>query len=208
MKTGEAVVDGPVTLKGQRTRARLVTAAGEVFCERGFNETRMSDIAERAGVAHGTVYVYFESKSDVLRSVVADLLADIAGYLRGFEAADTASRIAEANERYLRVYSEHARLLQVVEQVGTSDPSFDELLSDFRERHVQRVADGIRRLQSSGSVPPEIEAEVAAPALSAMVEGYARHHRDFDVAEVSRTLTLLWLRALGLTPDGQPPPQP
>ena len=82
MNTGEAVVDGPVTLKGQRTRARLVAAAGEVFCERGFNETRMSDIAERAGVAHGTVYVYFESKSDVLRSVVADLLADIAVDMR------------------------------------------------------------------------------------------------------------------------------
>lgn len=208
MNTGEAVVDGPVTLKGQRTRARLVAAAGEVFCERGFNETRMSDIAERAGVAHGTVYVYFESKSDVLRSVVADLLADIAGYLRGIEAADTAGRIAEANERYLRVYAEHARLLQVVEQVGTSDPSFDDLLSDFRERHVQRVADGIRRLQNRGLVPREIDAEVAAPALSAMVEGYARHNRDFDVAEVSNTLTLLWLRALGLAPDGQPPPQP
>ena len=57
-------------------------------------------------------------------------------------------------------------------------------------------------------VAREIDAEVAAPALSAMVEGYARHNRDFDVAEVSNTLTLLWLRALGLTPPCPPPAHP
>lgn len=188
----------PVTSKGRRTRARLVAAARDVFEERGFNDTRMSDIAERAGVSHGTVYVYFDSKATVLRSVVDELLAEIGAYLRGAEADSAEGRIAEANLRYLQVYADHARLLQVVEQVGTADAAFAELLSSFRAQHVERIAEGIRRLQSQERVPSALDPQVAAGALSAMVEGFARHSPGFEVAAAHDTITLLWLGALGL----------
>ena len=43
-----------------------MAAAREVFAERGFAGTRMGDLADAAGVAHGTVYTYFDTKEDVL----------------------------------------------------------------------------------------------------------------------------------------------
>lgn len=189
---------GPVTDRGRRTRARLVAAARGVFEARGFDATRMSDVAEAAGVSHGTVYVYFESKSALLAAVVQELLAEIGEYLRAVPTeADDVSRIAEANLRYLRVYGQHARLLQVVEQVATADPAFAAVLAAFRARHVARIAEAIRRLQLAGRAA-DLDADVAAAALSAMVEGYARHSPGYDVAAANPTLTLLWLRALGL----------
>ena len=192
----------PVTARGRRTRERLVVTAREVFEERGFNDTRMSDIAERAGVSHGTVYVYFDSKSAVLADVIAALLDEVADYLRVPDADDPAHRISEANLRYLQVHATHARMLQVVEQVATADERFARVLADFRARHVARVADAIRRLQSADRVTSELDPDITAAALSAMVEGYARHFPGYAAEDVHPTLTALWLRSLGL--DGPP----
>src|SRR5271155_5456762 len=62
---------GPRSRKGIETRARLVAAAKEVFEEDGFLDARISDIAEKAGLSHGSFYHYFESKEEVFREVAA-----------------------------------------------------------------------------------------------------------------------------------------
>lgn len=50
------------------TRQRMLRAAHELFCERGYTGTRMADIAERAGVAVQTVYFVFHTKAELLRA--------------------------------------------------------------------------------------------------------------------------------------------
>lgn len=50
--------------------AEILEAALKVFAERGYAATRMDDIAQRAGVTKGTIYLYFESKDAVFRSLV------------------------------------------------------------------------------------------------------------------------------------------
>lgn len=193
-----SVATGPVTDRGRRTRERILGAARGVFEQRGFNDCRMSDIATAAGVSHGTVYVYFDSKEALLAEVVNQVLAEAAGYLRVSDIGDAQQRVAEANLRYLTVYDRNARLLQVVEQVATTDAQFAETLNAFRARHVARVAETIRRLQADGVAAADLDPEVAAAALSAMVEGYARHATGFRVEDAHPTLTRLWLRSLGL----------
>ena len=59
--------------KGIETRARLLGAAKEVFEQDGFLDARISDIAERAGLSHGSFYHYFESKEEVFREVAAEV---------------------------------------------------------------------------------------------------------------------------------------
>lgn len=196
---GDELSGGPVTDRGRRTRDRVVAAAREVFAERGFADTRMSDVAERAGVGHGTVYVYFDSKSALMTAVVDELLAEIGEYLRGGEADEAVGRIAEANLRYLEVYTEHARMLQIVEEAAIAELALARALSEFRAAHVARVEAGIRRLQTEGRASDDVDAGVAAIALSAMVEGYARHAPGYAIDLVHPTLTALWLRGLGLT---------
>ena len=64
---------GPRSRKGVETRARLVAAAKEIFERDGFLDARISDIAEKAGLSHGSFYHYFESKEEVFREVVAEV---------------------------------------------------------------------------------------------------------------------------------------
>jgi len=59
-------------LQKQETRRRLLDAAYQVICERGLMNTRVSDIAQAAGVSHGTVFVHFESLEELIAEVVAE----------------------------------------------------------------------------------------------------------------------------------------
>ena len=53
-------------------KALISRAAIEVFAEKGFHQARVSDVAARAGVADGTIYLYFKNKEDLLLSVFED----------------------------------------------------------------------------------------------------------------------------------------
>ena len=68
-------------------RDRIIAAAISVFAEKGFHAARISDIADKAGVADGTIYLYFRHKEDILLVIfeekMDELLADLAVALRG-----------------------------------------------------------------------------------------------------------------------------
>ncbi len=53
----------------QDRRKSIIQAAIEVFAEKGFHRSRVSDIAREAGVADGTIYLYFKSKDDILITI-------------------------------------------------------------------------------------------------------------------------------------------
>jgi AcrR family transcriptional regulator len=200
----------PVTPRGRRTRDRLLAGAREVFEARGFSDTRMSDISIAAGVSHGTVYTYFESKEAVLRALCTSVSAEV------FEAVrvpddlriDPVRRIEEGNRRYLRVYASHARMLEVVEQAATADPGFRAVLDGLRAGFVEKAKGTLSRFQSDGLADPGVDIEIAGPALVGMVESFARrwyaHGAAYDVEHVVVTLSQLWARAIGLAvPDPQ-----
>ncbi|MGB3040063.1 MAG: TetR family transcriptional regulator C-terminal domain-containing protein, partial [Candidatus Nanopelagicales bacterium] len=126
----------------------------------------------------------------------------------GPEHSDPVDRIAEANRRYLDSFTANARLLQVIEQASTADPQYRRLLSNFRQRYVERAVAGIRRLQADGVADPTLDPYLAGSALCAMVEGFGRQwiarSEEHDRQVVADTLTRLWAQALGLN-DQQVP---
>lgn len=89
----------------------LMTAALQVFAERGFAATRLDEVARRAGVSKGTVYLYFDSKEALFKAAVASAVAPA---LEAGEAiaADPAQAPAEA----LRAF-----VFWWWEQIGASD---------------------------------------------------------------------------------------
>jgi AcrR family transcriptional regulator len=76
-------MEGLATTKWRRRKderpAEILEAALAVFAERGFAATRMDDIARRAGVTKGTIYLYFESKEAVFRSLVSESIGATIG---------------------------------------------------------------------------------------------------------------------------------
>ena len=83
---GTARARGPSPARTARTREGIVAAALDTFLEQGFEGTRMIDVAQRAGVAKGTLYLHFTDKEalfeGVLRQVIEAPLAGLAGLTR------------------------------------------------------------------------------------------------------------------------------
>jgi AcrR family transcriptional regulator len=67
--------DGPRWRRRSEARpGEIVEAALDLFVEKGFAATKMDEIAKRAGVTKGTVYLYFPSKEDLFRAVVEEMM--------------------------------------------------------------------------------------------------------------------------------------
>jgi AcrR family transcriptional regulator len=72
-RSARAATARAVTVRARRKNARsleLLDAALELFVERGFSATRSEDVAARAGVSKGTLYLYFPSKEELLKAVI------------------------------------------------------------------------------------------------------------------------------------------
>jgi AcrR family transcriptional regulator len=205
--TGEKP-SGPRSRKGIETRARLVAAAKEVFELDGFLDARISDIAERAGLSHGSFYHYFESKEEVFREVAAAVEERLQEPLYSviLDSSSTAppfERIHEGIRRNLEAYRDEARIMGVIEQVSRFD---DELRASRHERHhvsSAQIADSIRRLQRHGLADKQLDPDIAAAGLGAMTYRFpemwfVQGLLDCDFDTGVEQLTRLFVNALGL----------
>lgn len=186
----------------ERNRRALIDAARRVFERDGFVAARITDIAEAAGVAHGSFYSHFPGKEEIFAAVVAEVNEEMLNPGPVIEADDPVATIAAANLAYLRAYQRNAKLMALLEQVASVDENFRRIRLQRTEAFLARNARAIRRLQQAGLADPALDAELAALALSTMVSrsAYAAFAlgatRPADVAELAGTLTRLWVNAL------------
>lgn len=96
-------------------RSLITEAAVEVFAERGFHQARVSDIARRAGVADGTIYLYFKNKEDLLLSVFEEKMDELLAGLRD-ALADTSDPL-ERIRRFARFHFDQVRENRSVSEV-------------------------------------------------------------------------------------------
>ena len=199
----------PRSRKGALTRARLIDAAKEVFEEAGFLEARISDIAERAQLSHGSFYHYFESKEQIFREV-ADLQEALLTAVPDDDAETTAAeptefeRILRANRRYLQRYRDNGKIMGVIEEVSRYDPYVNEARMRRQKHFADRAERAIRRLQADGVADAEIDPEIAAVALGSMVARFAElwlieDWAAYDFDHAADQVTRLWANAIGLT---------
>jgi AcrR family transcriptional regulator len=195
------------TVRGQRTRSALLVAARTVFERDGFVNTRITDIAETAGVAHGSFYSYFASKEEIFRAVVAELQAELTRTRteRSQEESTVWSSVLDANRRYLNTWQSHTDLMRLWEDVAILDDEIKSTFDETRQAFVERAEVAMTRMQKAGLVEPDVDVRVASFALTAMVSRFAyvwftrQYPHDFEHA--AEQLTRLWLNALGVPPD-------
>lgn len=159
-----------LTPRGRKTRDALLDAARRVFESVGFLDARVELIAQEAGVSYGTFYRYFESKDDVFGELSNRLFEDM--HRREPAAADLspAERLIASNRSYFQAYRRNAPLMAIIEQVATFNEEFRLLRHEHRRQLIDRTARAIARWQSEGLVPAGLDPELAARAMSAMVD--------------------------------------
>jgi len=182
----------------------ILTAATELAAEGGMAAVQIAAVAARAGIAAGTVYRYFPSKTDL----IAELVAAVAGReLDAMKAAgDAAPGPMSALAASISTFASRAlaeRKLAWAVMAEPVDAEVDAMRLDFRQSLAAEL-EGRIEIAIAGRHLPDQDARVAAPALvGAMMEGLlgplAPTYDDAgQMREAVQTATLLALRALGI----------
>ena len=156
----------PKTKRGRETRNKLLQAAEIEFGERGFYEAAISGITQRAGVALGTFYVYFESKEEVFRALVA-YMGQLTRHWISERIGDSPDRITAEQrgvEAFMEFVHQHSNLYRIVSEAQfVAEDAFREYYMVFADAYRENLA----RAGASGQIR-EGDYEVWAWALIGM----------------------------------------
>ncbi|MGZ8364620.1 MAG: TetR/AcrR family transcriptional regulator [Caulobacteraceae bacterium] len=161
-----AAAKAPKTSRGERTRQRILEAAEAEFGERGFHEAAVSGITQRAGVALGSFYTYFNSKEELYRALVEHMGEITRRWLaeRTGGAPDRLSAERQGIEAFIEFVRAHRSLYRIVMESQFVAP-------DAYRAYYDGFADAYRRGLHSAALNGEIAdgpAEERAWALIGM----------------------------------------
>ena len=140
--------------------AEILAAALEVFAERGFQRARLEEVAKRAGVSKGALYLYFETKADLFRAVVVDAISPNIERVKAVAAADLPLEqvVRMALPMLARQVVSDRRITGVVKLVIAESRNHPELATIWRESvvepGVQLMSGLIAAAQARGEVRP------------------------------------------------------
>jgi TetR/AcrR family transcriptional regulator, fatty acid metabolism regulator protein len=182
---------------------RILDAAVAVFAEKGFFTARISDIADRASVADGTVYLYFKNKEEILMTAINTAFD---AFMR--HARTELEKLTNPAERLRRLAFLHLdalgsnRNLAVVFQMELRQST--RFLSEFSHHHMVEyltlartaISDG----QASGLFCSEVPAKIAANcffgALDEMVTTWVLNQHDYRLANVADMVVDIFLNGM------------
>jgi AcrR family transcriptional regulator len=157
----------PRTARGERTLRKILDAAREEFGERGFSESSIVGITQRAGVALGTFYTYFDSKEALFQALVRDMSAQVRDHVAPVlkESADALDGERRALESFLWFARQHRDVYRIIDEAEFVDAgAYREHYETTADRIAARLASGRDKGEISGDYSDE-DLEILAWAL-------------------------------------------
>jgi AcrR family transcriptional regulator len=177
-------------------RRHILDAAVRVFARKGFHASRVGDIAEEAGVAHGLLYHYFESKDQVLEAVFHENWSVLIARIANVEETDepAAEQLRHIAAIVLRTWLHLPDVVRVVVQEFGRSPELSERIGELTKpiEAIQRViARGIERGEFRRDIDPVFAATVVYGSIDELLTGWVLGRlpaEEEDVATAERTL--------------------
>lgn len=156
----------PRTERGRKTLRLLLDAAAAEFGEKGFHESSVVSITQRAGVALGSFYTYFDSKDSLFQALVRDMSAKVRNTVGPVMAAEADRLDGERKglAEFLRFVRRHKELYRIIDEAEFVDPP------SYRAHYENTVAGYVASLKDAadkGQVRSDVE-EVHAWAIVGM----------------------------------------
>lgn len=184
------------------TRRKLFEAAVTLIAEQGFSSTTVDEIAERAGVAKGTVYYNFASKTVLFEELLRhgiELLTDSlqraadGTAARGGSNVDALDAMIRAGLEFISAYPALTQLY--VAELWRTNRAWQSTLMQVRQQAVAVIETVLRKAISAGELSEEIDIPLTASALFGMVLVAALDWQSFQpersVDEVHSALSRL-----------------
>lgn len=137
-------------------RSEILAAATEVFASKGFDDTLMEEIARAAGLAKGTLYLYFKSKDDIYQAVVRQTLNEVDALTR--RLVDSSPSFADRYAAFIRVriafWQDHDMLYRVILSMGRA-PAYRRQSIGWQSEAVNYLASLLEQGAAVGEFPQQ-----------------------------------------------------
>ena len=145
----------PRTARGERTLRKILDAAQEEFGERGFADSSIVGITQRAGVALGTFYTYFDSKEVVFGAVVRDMSSQVRDAVAPAfkDATDRLDGERRALQAFLEFAQHHRDVYRIVDEAEFVEPA---AYREHYETTAARIAARFADARAAGEVAADL----------------------------------------------------
>ena len=189
--------------RGTDKYQRILDAAVAVFAEKGFFTSRIADIADRADVADGTVYLYFKNKEEILMTAINTAFDAFMSLARTElkKLPDPAERLRRLAFLHLDALGSNRNLAVVFQMELRQSTRF---LSEFSHHHMIEylglVRDAIREAQDTGLFRREMSDKIAANcffgALDEMVTSWVLSENEYPLSNVAGVVVDIFLNGM------------
>jgi TetR/AcrR family fatty acid metabolism transcriptional regulator len=191
-------------------REAILKAATQVFATHGFFQSQVADVARAAGVAAGTVYLYFRSKDDLLVSLFERTMQEAIA-----ECRDALDGVTDPRERLTRIGRSHLerlgrdRDLAVVFQVELrqSTKFMERFSSSYLRDYLGLIRETLAEGQTAGQfrqdINPTIAAKVFFGALDEMATNWMLSRRRYSLAAQADVIVDLFINGVAARSEGR-----
>jgi TetR/AcrR family fatty acid metabolism transcriptional regulator len=182
---------------------QIIEAAVRVFARKGYYNSRVSDIAREAGIAAGTIYLYFKTKDDILVTLFRDKMADFVGVLRKAIAgeADAASKIRRLVSLHFRILEESPDLAEVVQVELRQGQKF------FRGASSQEIGayfaligsvleEGVAEGRFRSGLPVKVATKILFGAMDQMATSWVLGKRGYQLVDTADAVAEIFLQGI------------
>ena len=185
---------------------QIIEAAVRVFAREGYYNSRVSDIAREAGIAAGTIYLYFKTKDDILVTLFRDKMAEFVGALRKAIAGepDAASKIRRLVFLHFSMLEEHPNLAEVVQVELRQGQKF------FRGASSQEIGayfaligsvleEGMVQERFRPDLPVKVATKMLFGAMDQMATSWVLGKRGYRLADTADAVADVFLQGVAAT---------
>jgi len=184
---GAQAAKTPKTERGRRTLRALLDAAAEEFGAKGFHEASISGITQRAGMAIGSFYTYFDSKEAIFTALVRDL----SGQVRDFVAPRIADAVGQLDaerigqQAFLEFARLHKEIYRIIDEAEFVDPASYRAHYESTAARITARLDAAKERGEISDGPSEIRAWALMGMNVFLGLRYGVWSEDVDPAEVA-----------------------
>ena len=182
---------------------QIIDAAVRVFARKGYWNSRVSDIARAAGIAAGTIYLYFETKEDILITVFRDKMAQFVSALWRAIAGepDAVAKLRRLVTMHFEILEREPELAEVVQVELRQGQKF------FRGPATQEIAayfaliasvleEGVASGQFRSDLPVKVATKMLFGAMDQMATSWVLGKRGYRLVDTAPTVADLFLQGI------------
>ncbi len=183
---------------------KIIDAATKVFAEKGFFQSRVADIAREAGVADGTIYIYFDNKDDILISLFEEQMRLVLENMESklSEVENPAEKLRVFALTHLKLVEDNQSMAEIIQvELRQSSKFIKEYKNEQFARYLDIIAGIIREGQEKGIFRADIIPGIAKRAFFGALDEMSRFwvlssKKDYDIKTAAVQISEYFLEGM------------